>query len=71
MDLGAEGRMIAKLRAVGHEVTDFGAHTFNDGDDAIRTSLCRGRLMQFVAAAKWNEAWPIRGSWVGDIGLRQ
>ena len=30
---GLKEELIAKLRAVGHEVTDFGAHTFNDSDD--------------------------------------
>ena len=30
---GLKEELIAKLCAAGHEVIDFGAHTFNDGDD--------------------------------------
>ena len=30
---GLKEELVAKLRALGHEITDFGAHSLNPGDD--------------------------------------
>ena len=52
---GLKEELIAKLRAVGHEVTDFGAHTLNDGDDYPDFIVS---LADALSPAKWNGAWP-------------
>ena len=59
---GLKEELIAKLRAVGHEVTDFGAHTFNDGDDYPDFIV---PLADAVVAGKVERGVAICGSGVG------
>jgi ribose 5-phosphate isomerase B len=59
---GLKEELIAKLRAAGHEVTDFGAHTFNDGDDYPDFIV---PLANAVVAGKVERGVAICGSRVG------
>ena len=59
---GLKKELVAQLRAAGHEVVDFGAHTLNPGDDYpdFVTPLARA-----VAEGKVERAVAICGSGVG------
>ena len=59
---GLKEELIAKLRAVGHEVTDFGAYTFNDSDDYPDFIV---PLADAVVAGKVERGVAICGSGVG------
>jgi ribose 5-phosphate isomerase B len=59
---GLKEELIAKLRAAGHEVTDFGAHVLNDGDDYPDFVV---PLADAVVAGKVERGVAICGSGVG------
>jgi ribose 5-phosphate isomerase B len=59
---GLKEELIAKLRAAGHEVTDFGAYALNDGDDYPDFVV---PLADAVVAGKVERGVAICGSGVG------
>jgi ribose 5-phosphate isomerase B len=59
---GLKEELVAKLRAAGHEVVDFGAHKLNDGDDYPDYIV---PLAQAVVAGKVDRGVAICGSGVG------
>jgi ribose 5-phosphate isomerase B len=59
---GLKEELIAKLRASGHEVTDFGASSLNPGDDYPDFVV---PLAYAVVAGKVERGVAIRGSGVG------
>jgi ribose 5-phosphate isomerase B len=59
---GLKEELIAKLRAAGHEVTDFGAYALNDGDDYPDFVV---PLADAVVAGKVERGVAICGSRVG------
>jgi ribose 5-phosphate isomerase B len=59
---GLKEELIAKLRATGHEVTDFGAHSLNPGDDYPDFVV---PLAHAVAAGKVERGVAVCGSGVG------
>jgi ribose 5-phosphate isomerase B len=59
---GLKEELIAKLRATGHEVTDFGAHSLNPGDDYPDFVV---PLADAVVAGKVERGVAICGSGVG------
>jgi ribose 5-phosphate isomerase B len=59
---GLKEELIAKLRATGHEVTDFGAHSLNPGDDYPDFVV---PLANAVVAGKVERGVAICGSGVG------
>jgi ribose 5-phosphate isomerase B len=59
---GLKEELVAKLRSVGHEVTDFGSHTLNPGDDYPDFIV---PLAIAVAAGKVERGVAICGSGVG------
>ena len=46
--------LLGQLRAVGHEVVDFGAHHLSEGDDYPDYVI---PLAKAVVAERWNVAW--------------
>jgi ribose 5-phosphate isomerase B len=59
---GLKSELIAQLRAVGHEIVDFGAHAANPGDDYPDFVIA---LSREVAAGKIDRGLAICGSGVG------
>ena len=59
---GLKEDLLAQLRAAGHEIVDFGAHSLNPGDDYPDYVL---PLAEAVAAGKVERALAICGSGVG------
>jgi ribose 5-phosphate isomerase B len=59
---GLKEELIAKLRATGHEVTDFGAHSLNPGDDYPDFVV---PLADAVVAGKVERGVAVCGSGVG------
>jgi len=59
---GLKEELVARLKAAGHEVTDFGAPTFSEGDDYPDYVLPLGRA---VAAGRVDRGIAICGSGVG------
>lgn len=59
---GLKEDLVARLRAAGHEVADFGAHTLEPGDDYPDFVIPLGRA---VAAGKVERAVAVCGSGVG------
>ena len=59
---GLKEDLLARLRAAGHEVVDFGAHTLEPGDDYPDFVIPLGRA---VAAGKVDLAVAVCGSGVG------
>ena len=59
---GLKEELVAQLRAVGHEVVDFGAHGLNPGDDYPDFVIL---LAQAVVAGKVQRGIAICGSGVG------
>jgi ribose 5-phosphate isomerase B len=59
---GLKEELIAKLRATGHEVTDFGAHSLNPGDDYPDFVV---PLADAIVAGKVERGVAICGSGVG------
>ena len=59
---GLKGELIAQLRAAGHEVVDFGAHSLNPGDDYPDFVI---PLARAVAAGAVERGVAICGSGVG------
>ena len=51
---GLKEELIARIRAAGHEVVDFGAHSLNPDDDYPDYVVPLG---QAVVAARWIAAW--------------
>src|SRR5208337_1488267 len=59
---GLKEELVAKLRAAGHEVVDFGAHELNTGDDYPDFII---PLARAVAAGKVDRGIALCGSGVG------
>jgi ribose 5-phosphate isomerase B len=59
---GLKEELVAQLRAAGHEVVDFGAHSLNQGDDYPDFVI---PLAQAVVAGKVERGVAICGSGVG------
>ena len=59
---GLKEDLVARLRAAGHEVVDFGAHTLEPGDDYPDFVIPLGRAL---AAGKVERAVAVCGSGVG------
>jgi len=59
---GLKEELLARLRAVGHEVLDFGAHTWNSGDDYPDFVV---PLARSVAAGEVERGVAVCGSGVG------
>jgi len=59
---GLKEELVAKLRALGHEITDFGAHSLNPGDDYPDFVV---PLADAVVARKVDRGVAICGSGVG------
>ena len=59
---GLKEELLGRLRAAGHEVTDFGAHQLSDGDDYPDYVV---PLAQAVAVGKVDRGVAICGSGVG------
>jgi len=59
---GLKEDLVGRLRAAGHEVADFGAHTLEPGDDYPDFVIPLGRA---VAAGKVERAVAVCGSGVG------
>jgi ribose 5-phosphate isomerase B len=57
-----KGELLAKLRAAGHEIVDFGAHTLNPGDDYPDFVV---PLAEAVAAGLVERGIAVCGSGVG------
>src|SRR5690348_756145 len=60
--VGLKGEFVAQLRAAGHEVIDFGAHTLSPGDDYPDFVV---PLARAVVAGKVDRGVAICGSGVG------
>jgi ribose 5-phosphate isomerase B len=59
---GLKEDLVARLRAAGHEIVDFGAHTLNPGDDYPDFVI---PLARAVAAGKVERGVAVCGSGVG------
>ena len=59
---GLKEELLVQLRAAGHEVTDFGAHHLNEGDDYPDFVV---RLARALAAGKVDRGVAVCGSGVG------
>jgi ribose 5-phosphate isomerase RpiB len=46
--------LVAQLRAAGHQIADFGAHTLSPGDDCPDFVI---PLARAVAKGRWKAAW--------------
>ena len=65
---GVKEELVARIRAAGHEVVDFGAHSLNPDDDYPDYVVPLG---QAVVAGKVDRGVAICGSGVGRVGLRE
>jgi len=61
---GLKQEFVAHLRAAGHEVIDFGAHSLNPTDD-IPIFSCRRRAR--LRREKWSAAWQSAAAASGTI----